>query len=125
VAFETRLPVAHRVLANKYYVDELYDKTVIGGTWALGRGLFRFDAGFIDGLLVNGIGRNFTVTLSMLSSLFDKYVVDGIVNLSGALSSWFSKGFRRVQTGSVSNYALVLAVGLFAMVCVYLVFSLR
>jgi NADH-quinone oxidoreductase subunit L len=123
--FETRLPAVQRVLTNKYYVDELYDKTVIGGTWALGRGLFRFDAGFIDGLLVNGIGRNFTLTLSMMSSFFDKYVVDGIVNLSGLLTSWFSKGFRRVQTGSVSNYALVLAVGLFAMVCVYLVFSLR
>jgi NADH-quinone oxidoreductase subunit L len=123
--FETRLPAAHRVLANKYYVDELYDKTVIRGTWGLGRGLFRFDTGFIDGLLVNGIGRNFTITLSMMSSFFDKYVIDGIVNLSGALSSWFSKGFRRVQTGSVSNYALVLAVGLFAMVCVYLGFSLR
>ena len=124
-AFETRLPAAHRVLANKYYVDELYDKTVIGGTWGLGRGLFRFDAGFIDGLLVNGIGRNFTVTLSMLSSFFDKYVVDGLVNFSGVLTSLFSKGFRRVQTGSVSNYAMVLAVGLFTMVCVYLVLSLR
>ena len=124
-AWETRLPAPHRVLANKYYVDELYDKTVIRGTWGLGRGLFRFDAGFIDGLLVNGIGRNFTVTLSMLSSFFDKYVVDGLVNFSGVVTSLFSKGFRRVQTGSVSNYAMVLAVGLFAMVCVYLVLSLR
>ena len=124
-AFETRLPAPHRVLANKYYVDELYDKTVIGGTWGLGRALFKFDAGVIDGLLVNGIGRNFTITLSMLSSFFDKYVVDGLVNFSGFLTSLFSKGFRRVQTGSVSNYAMVLAVGLFAMVCVYLVLSLR
>ena len=105
-------------------MDELYDKTVIGGTWGLGRALFKFDAGVIDGLLVNGIGRNFTITVSMLSSFFDKYVVAGLVNFSAFLTSLFSKGFRRVQTGSVSNYAMVLAAGLFAMVCVYLVLSL-
>jgi NADH-quinone oxidoreductase subunit L len=124
-AWERRLPAPHRVLANKYYVDELYDATVIRGTWGLGRGLFRFDAGLIDGLLVNGVGRNLTVSVSMLSGFFDKYVVDGLVNLVGWLSSRFSGLFRRVQTGYVSNYALVLAVGMFALVAVYMVLRLR
>jgi NADH-quinone oxidoreductase subunit L len=124
-AWETRLPAPHRVLSNKYYVDELYDATVIRGTWGLGRGLFRFDAGIIDGLMVNGVGRNLTVTLSMMSGFFDKYVVDGLVNFTGWLSNRFSVLFRRVQTGSVSNYAFVLAVGMFALVAVYMVLRLR
>src|SRR5262249_55452680 len=33
---------AHRVLSNKYYVDELYEATVINGTFAGGRGLWTF-----------------------------------------------------------------------------------
>ncbi len=45
-----------RVLANKYYVDEVYDAAVVKPTLAVSRGfLWRgVDAGLIDGLLVNG-----------------------------------------------------------------------
>ena len=41
------------MLANKYYVDELYDETVVRGTWATARGLYKFDANVVDGM-VNG-----------------------------------------------------------------------
>jgi NADH-quinone oxidoreductase subunit L len=118
-----RFPAIHRVLANKYYVDEIYDATVIRGFWATARGLFRFDASFIDGLLVNG-ARHVTVGVSLLSGLFDKYVVDGLVNLVGTTLDASSRGFRRVQTGSVGNYALVLAIGMFALICMYMVVRL-
>jgi NADH-quinone oxidoreductase subunit L len=118
-AWERRFPGLHRVLFNKYYVDELYDKTVIGGTWGLARTLFRFDAGFIDGLLVNGT-RNATVAVAMVSGFFDKYVVDGLVNLTGTVLDVSSRLFRRLQSGYVGNYALVLAVGMFALVAVYM-----
>jgi len=117
-----RFPAVHRVLVNKYYVDELYDATVIRGTWGLARLLFRFDAGFIDGFLVNGT-RNATVTFSMISGFFDKYVVDGLVNLTGIVLDAFSRLFRRLQTGYVGSYALVLAVGMFALVAVYMLFN--
>ncbi len=100
-------------------MDELYDKTVIGGAWGLARTLFRFDAKFIDGFLVNGT-RNATVTFAMLSGFFDKYVVDGLVNLTGTVLDVSSRLFRRLQSGYVGNYALVLAVGMFALVAVYM-----
>ncbi len=119
-AWARRFPGLNRVLANKYYVDELYDATVIRGFWATARGLFRFDSVFIDGFLVHG-ARNLALAVSRISSLFDKFVVDGIVNLVGSILSGFSVLFRRVQTGYVSNYALVLAVGMFALVCLYFV----
>jgi NADH-quinone oxidoreductase subunit L len=115
-----RFPAIHRVLANKYYVDEIYDATVVRGFWATARGLFRFDAFFIDGLLVNG-ARHVTVAFSLLSGLFDKYVVDGLVNLVGTTLDAGSRMFRRVQSGSVGNYALVLGLGMFALVCIYMV----
>ncbi|MDE3150814.1 MAG: NADH-quinone oxidoreductase subunit L [Gemmatimonadota bacterium] len=45
-----------RVLANKYYVDEIYDATVVQGTYGVSRNLLwrGVDVGLIDGLLVNG-----------------------------------------------------------------------
>jgi NADH-quinone oxidoreductase subunit L len=115
-----RFPALHRVLYNKYYVDEIYDATIIRGFWATARGLFAFDSRVIDGLFVNG-ARNLTVLVSMLSGLFDRYVVDGLVNGVGWVLGRSSRLLRRAQTGYVSNYALVLALGMFALVCLYFV----
>jgi NADH-quinone oxidoreductase subunit L len=121
-AWARRLPAVHRVLANKYYVDELYDGTVVKGTWGLARSLFRFDAGVIDGLLVHG-ARNVTLVSSTVSGFFDKYVVDGLVNLTAAILDLFSRLFRRLQTGYVGSYALVLAAGMFALIAVYMLLN--
>jgi NADH-quinone oxidoreductase subunit L len=108
-------------LVNKYFVDEFYDATVVRGTNASARALFRFDAGIIDGLLVMG-SRHATVAASLISGFFDKYVVDGLVNFVGWLLTAFSRFFRTLQTGLVSQYALVMAVGVFVLVCFYVVF---
>ncbi|HEX8726008.1 MAG TPA: NADH-quinone oxidoreductase subunit L [Gemmatimonadaceae bacterium] len=45
-----------RVLADKYYVDEFYDATVVRGTYGISRNLLwrGVDVGLIDGLMVNG-----------------------------------------------------------------------
>jgi len=110
-----RFPFVHRLLENKYYVDELYDKTVVKGTWGSARGLFGFDKFIIDGLLVNG-SRHLTVGLATLSGLFDRFIVDGLVNSFGVVSQFFSRTFRRLQGGLVSQYALVLVVGVFVLV---------
>jgi len=118
-----RFPALHRLLFNKYYVDELYDATVVRGTWATARGLYRFDAKVVDGV-VNG-SRHVTVGTSFLSGFFDKYVVDGLVNLIGWLLHRGSQFFRRLQTGLVSQYALVVIVGMFVLVLFYVVATLQ
>ena len=115
-----RFPALHRTLNNKYWVDELYDATVVRGTWASARGLFRFDAAFIDGFLVHGT-RNTTVGSSFLSGFFDKYVVDGLVNLVGWVLQLGSRVLRSFQTGVVSQYAMVLAIGVLVLVCFFVV----
>ena len=109
---------AHSVLYNKYYVDELYNATFIKGTMAGSVGLWVFDRRVIDGV-VNGSGW-FTVFSSWISSLIDKYVVDGAVNLIGRSSQESSFLFRRVQTGLIQNYALLMLAGVFAFVSIYL-----
>ncbi len=114
-----RFPAVHRLLVNKYYVDEIYDATIVRGFWASARGLFRFDSKVIDGFLVEG-SRHLTVAFAQLSGFFDKYFVDGLVNGVGSLLRGGSGVLRRVQTGLVSQYALVLALGLLAMVSLVL-----
>jgi NADH-quinone oxidoreductase subunit L len=113
-----RFAGAHRVLSNKYYVDELYGATVISGTFAGGRGLWAVDRNVVDGA-VNGAGR-LTVVSSWFSGLTDRTVVDGAVNFVGSTVREASHVFRRLQTGLVQNYALLMLFGIFAFVSVYL-----
>ncbi|MEO5742738.1 MAG: NADH-quinone oxidoreductase subunit L [Vicinamibacterales bacterium] len=109
---------AHNLLYNKYFVDELYDATFIKGTMKSSFGLWTFDRRVVDGA-VNGTGW-LTVFASWISSLFDRYVVDGAVNLVGRSSEESSFIFRRVQTGLVQNYALLMLAGVCAFVSIYL-----
>ena len=109
---------AHRTLYNKYYVDELYQATVIAGTFNAGKGLWTFDRNVVDGA-VNGTGW-LTKFSSWFSGLTDKTVVDGLVNLVGRIVQEGSYWFRRLQTGLVQNYALLMIFGVFAFVSIYL-----
>ena len=110
---------AHRTLLNKYYVDELYNSTVISGTMASGRGLWTFDRTVVDGA-VNGSSW-MTLFGSWMSGLTDRTVVDGAVNFVGRFIQESSYWFRRLQTGLVQNYALLMLFGVFAFVSVYLI----
>jgi NADH-quinone oxidoreductase subunit L len=74
---------AHRVLANRYYIDELYDFAIVRPTKILGRWLSRsFDRG-----------------------------IDNAVNAVGYLVREASIALRELQTGYVRQYALLIFVG--------------
>jgi NADH-quinone oxidoreductase subunit L len=122
-SLKARFAGPHRVLTNKYYVDELYGATVIRGTLASAGGLWTFDRNVVDGA-VNGTGW-LTVVSSWFSYILDKYIVDGLVNLVGSILQESSFIFRRVQTGLIQNYALLMLFGVFAFVSLYLVFLVR
>jgi NADH-quinone oxidoreductase subunit L len=109
---------AHRTLSNKYYVDELYNATVVNGTFAAGDGLWAVDRNVVDGV-VNGTGW-LTLATSWFSGLTDRGVVDGVVNMVGWIVQESSHAFRRLQTGLVQNYALLMLFGIFAFVGLYL-----
>ena len=113
-----RAAAVYRLLRNKYYVDELYDATVIRGTSAAAGGLWVFDRRIIDGA-VNGSGWS-TQLAAWFSHMVDKHVVDGAVNGVGGLASRGSYAFRRLQTGLVQNYALMMIAGVFVLLTVYL-----
>jgi NADH-quinone oxidoreductase subunit L len=113
-----RWPGVHALLFNKYYVDELYDATAIRGTLSGGRGLWSFDKAVVDG----GVNGSAALTRigAWISHMFDKYVVDGLVNFVGWSAGESSLFARRLQTGLVQNYALLMVAGVFAFLTIYL-----
>jgi NADH-quinone oxidoreductase subunit L len=96
-------------LYNKWYFDELYMATVINPTYWFMEVLFKFDLLVIDGI-VNGFGK-VTLLTSWLNERFDTYVVDGAVNATGYVSMFFGRHLRKIQTGQLQTYALVVFLG--------------
>jgi NADH-quinone oxidoreductase subunit L len=99
----------HNFLQNKWYFDELYDKTVIAGSIAFSKFLAWFDLHVVDGLV--NLAAQLGVFASFLVGKFDNYVVDGAVN--GVASATIGSGsiLRRLQTGKLYHYVFVLAGG--------------
>jgi len=79
-----KYPVAYDYVFHKYYVDELYDATVVEPIKA---------------------GSTF------LWTGVDDKVVDGTVNGSAGLVAWLSGHLRKLETGFLQNYALAILVG--------------
>jgi NADH-quinone oxidoreductase subunit L len=84
----------HRLLLNKYYVDEAYDAAII-------QPIKRTSSGF----LWRGV---------------DAGLIDGTVNAVGLVVRGWSAVLRRLQTGSVRAYAMSFFVGVVVMVGYYL-----
>lgn len=91
---------------NKWYFDEFYNKVFVGGTLALSSFLRWFDNIIIDGI-VNGSAAA-TRGLSYLSGKFDNGVVDGLVNLTAITSGFIGLLIRKVQTGKVQTYIVIV-----------------
>jgi len=88
-----RFPLLHRILLNKYYVDEGIELCILGPTRALGRFLWQVG----DVIIVDGIGVNLPAALT---------------RLAGDLVSLF-------QTGRVRNYALGMVLGTLAILWIF------
>ncbi len=80
---------SYEMIANKYWVDELYNIVFVGP-------LIRFSV--------------------FLWRIFDDVVVDGTVNGIAAVVRGGSEVFRRFQTGNLQSYALSILVGIVVMI---------
>lgn len=74
-----------RVLENKWYVDELYDKIIVNP--------------------INAIGGFFNKQI-------EKNVIDWIVNGTGKLVHYGSRQMRWMQSGQVGSYVLLMVLGM-------------
>ena len=98
----------YALVSNKYFVDELYGRTIITPFLSLTQALARWDQQVIDGA-VNATGR-FGARLSEWKEQFDRTVVDGLVNRVGAFVRECGTAARRLQTGIIQHYLFVIAV---------------
>ena len=80
-----RIPTLYRILLNKYYVDEVYDATVVTP-------------------LVKG-------SEGLLWKVVDGRMIDGLVNGTARAVAAAGRTLRMVQTGVVHNYMLLFIVG--------------
>jgi NADH-quinone oxidoreductase subunit L len=80
---------------HKWYVDELYDRTIVKPTVDLADGLWK---------------------------KVDVAVIDAMVNGVGSAALLWAQGMRVVQSGQVQHYALAMALGAVAILGVYLLF---
>jgi NADH-quinone oxidoreductase subunit L len=88
-----RMPFVYRLLDNKYYFDEFYQKFFAEGSVRLGRNLWhKADAALIDNVFVNGSAR----------------VVEWVASLT-----------RRWQTGFLYDYAFAMIIGLIGILAVW------
>ncbi len=57
--------------------------------------------------------------IAYLCYAFDRWIVDGVVNLCGAIPSWTGRSMRLLQNGMVQFYALAMILGLVVLVWVW------
>lgn len=84
--FSTRMKGIYNLLLNKYFVDEIYDATVVNP-------------------IVKG-SENF------LWKIADNKLIDGFVNSTAAIVQDAGQKLRRIQTGIAQSYALIMVVGI-------------
>lgn len=112
-SMEKQFKLLHTATYRKWYFDEIYDATVIGGTLLLSKMLSYFDAKVIDGMVnLSAVVTNWS---SKIVGLFDNVVVDGVVNLVANATGAAGGVLRKIQTGKVQTYIVLAIIGL---VCV-------
>jgi NADH-quinone oxidoreductase subunit L len=83
----TALKPLHKLIYNKYYIDEVYD--------------------FLITKPLNGISQFF-------GKIFDKQIIDGGVNLTGSAFTESSGLLKYMQTGNIGFYLLAMVLGIIA-----------
>jgi NADH-quinone oxidoreductase subunit L len=107
----------YRALLNKWYVDELYEATILRFTLWVTRVCAWFDGTIIDGA-VNGAAA-IVRAVAWLEGLFDNRVVDGAVNGVANVTWSFGRNVKQIQTGAISAYLFVVVAGVLGGVFVY------
>ncbi|NTU68491.1 MAG: NADH-quinone oxidoreductase subunit L [Chlorobiaceae bacterium] len=104
---------------NKWYWDEIYDATVIKGSMMIAKILAWFDANIVDGI-VNGVATIFR-KVAFANAGIDTYVVDGAVNFTAYFVQTTGAVMRKIQTGKVQTYLVMVMVAVLGYFAFYLV----
>ena len=95
-------------LANKYYLDALYESVVVRAiAHPIARAFNWINQNVIDGI-VNAAGWAGRKVGGIFYRDIDQRVVDGAVNASGAVATGTGSALRPVQSGKVNQYGTLL-----------------
>ena len=103
---------------NKYYFDEFYNGILVGFTVWGSRMLGYFDLRAVDGI-VNGVGFTVRAMFSALIGWIDNTIVDGIVNWVGRIIWSIGGRIRRIQTGMIQGYLLIILGGIVLLILIF------
>ncbi len=106
-------------LYDRWYVNSLYYRVIVGGFAWLSRAGFRY----FESIVVDGFYHRLVPAsawgASELGWTFERGVVDrGYNEALPALALWIGRQFRRLQTGAVNHYLLLFFAGLALLVYV-------
>lgn len=93
-----------KIVQNKFYIDEIYHIIIFLALLSFSKICAAFDKFIIDGT-VNLIS-SIIYLISIISRLFDTYIVDGAVNLSAWITQRFGNTLRYLQSGFGQAYIL-------------------
>ncbi len=108
----------YKVFWNKYYFDEFYNGVLVALTVAGSRVLGAFDLRVIDGI-VNGVAFVTRALFSAFIGWFDNTFIDGIVNGVAQLTWLIGGRVRRMQTGMIQNYLLIILGGVVLLILIF------
>ncbi len=117
---EKPLGWVYTTLKNKYYVDEAYQMFILNPTISLAKACYIFDRRVIDAI-VNTVGAFGRWLASALKRFIDNPIVDGAVNGVGWVTAQAGEFMRATQTGQVQNYLLVGVVTVVLLLALFLV----
>jgi NADH-quinone oxidoreductase subunit L len=110
------LRTAHRIVVNKYYLDDLFLAIIRGIQYPVAKAAYWINQNVIDGV-INGVGKGAQGAAHVVYDVIDQRVIDGAVNGAGLSAEEGGSILRHVQSGRVQQYAALLfgAVAVLAM----------
>ncbi len=102
------LGAGYAFLANKYYLDHLYEKVIVRSiAYPISRGAYWINQNVLDGI-VNGAGIGSRKIAGWVYRNVDQRVVDGAVNGAGNAAQGAGGALQPVQSGKVNQYGALL-----------------
>jgi len=105
------------LLSNKFWVDEAYEHAIVLPVLRFAHALRRFDHALVDGV-VRGVGR-VGLAVSAVLAVFDRAGIDGTVDRLGDSVTAAGGEVRRLQTGNVQTYLMLLIASIVVLVVVF------
>ncbi len=123
---EVTVPAMHKLLQNKYYFDEIYDRIFVRPAYWFSE---TFTSAWMDQGVIDGVLHWVAMVSGTIGGTLREYIDKRIVNASGDIVGEgikkFGRAFRVIQTGRIQQYMIgaLVALAFFSALFYYLIFT--